>query len=89
MQRLRGASLVRSRPLREIPGRPQVFACGPDQPRNGGLRALGSTGFRHGGLGAAPLSVRNSWADSGRPQTLNSAVFHNASRNAHIEWRFP
>ena len=25
----------------------------------------------------------------GRTRTVNSAVFHNASLNAHIEWRFP
>jgi hypothetical protein len=27
------------------------------------------------------------WRD--RARTANSAVFHNASLNAHIEWRFP
>ncbi|CAH2806773.1 MAG: hypothetical protein PPHEESC_5733 [uncultured Paraburkholderia sp.] len=56
--------------------------------RSAGLRELSSTGF-----GMAVLPQRRSrlainGPAAGRPRGVNSAVFHNASLNAHIEWRF-
>ena len=49
--------------------------------------SLRCTDFRHGGLAATRFPAP---AFSSRPRvTVNSAVFHNASPNAHIEWRFP
>ncbi len=104
VQRLPGVSKSRSRPLEKTLGRP-AFSAPREVPRPEGsplggswnrpweadvkrrLRTLGSTGFRHGGLAAfAPPGLGKLRV---RARTVNSAVFHNASLNAHIEWRFP